>query len=414
MNDFTTSVLTALVEGIDLREVFRTELEKCMNLLLETERTAFLGFEKWDPSGYNTGNSRNGYYTRTLKTEFGTLSLQIPRDRKGNSTEKTTSAYLQNHNRLEDTILLLYQKGITTREISDLIEKMYGQHYSAQTVSNLSGVLETEVQHFQQRRVQKRYVALYCDATFLPVRRGSVSKEALHLILGIDEEGHKEVLSFALYPTESSTNYREMLQDLKRRGLEEVLLFVIGELTGLPVALTEEFPQAKHQSCWTHLLRSISAKVRACDTKSVLADLKQVYRQESISAAQEELTSFLITWGGKYPKVQKSLESKENLFSFMLFPKEIWRSLYTNNLSENFNKQMKRRTKVKEQFPSEASLEKAIYCYVTSYNEQFAQRVHRGFGLVQYELSERFQKTMQTSEEFLPSPMGEDGVQKAS
>jgi len=133
---------------------------------------------------------------------------------------KQSSAYL------EETIIQLYRKGITTREIADLIERMYGQHYSPTTVSNLAKLLDQDVQAFHQRQVKPKYVAVYCDATFLNVRRDKVGKEALHMLIGIDAEGYKEVLDYALYPTESCLNYKEMLLDLKTRGLEQVLLFI--------------------------------------------------------------------------------------------------------------------------------------------------------------------------------------------
>lgn len=219
---------------------------------MESERTAFLGYEPWALEGYNKGNSRNGFYERTLKTELGDLHVKIPRDRLGHFKEHTTSSYLASQDSLEQSIILLYRKGITTREISDLIEKMYGQYYSAQTISHMSQVVEEEVALFKKRPVRRRYCALYCDATSINVRRDTVAKEALHVIIGMDEKGHKEVLSFETYPTESADNYKEMLEDLKSRGLEEVLVFVSDELTGLSSALTEGFPLAKHQSCWTH------------------------------------------------------------------------------------------------------------------------------------------------------------------
>ena len=188
-------------------------------------------------------------------------------------------------------IILMDQKGITTREISDLIEKMYGHYYSAATISNLSDSFKDELDAYRQEVIQADYVCLYCDASFIPVRRGSVSKEAVHIIVGIDAKGYKKVLDSQVYYTESALHYREMLQDLKRCCLQQVLLFVSDELTG-----------------------------------------------------------------------------------------------YTNNRSESINKQLKRRTKTKEQFPHDYSLEKTVYCYVSEYNTRFSQRIHKVFGQVTFEL----------------------------
>ena len=140
---------------------------------------------------------------------------------------------------------------------------MYGQHYSASTVSNIAKPLDKDVQAFHQRQVKPNYVAVYCDATYLNVRRDTVAKEALHMLIGIDAQGYKEILDYALYPSESCHNYKEMLLDLRARGLEQVLLFISDGLVGLPEAVTDVFPKAKHQSCWTHLQRNVCNRVRA-------------------------------------------------------------------------------------------------------------------------------------------------------
>ena len=281
MSDFTTDLAAALAAGHDADEFFRQSLEGAINRLLENERTAFLDYEKWDPAGYNSGNSRNGYYGRTMKTEYGELELKIPRDRMGEFQQQTVPSYKKSSDYLENTIIQLYKKGITTREIADLIERMYGQHYSAATISNLAKLLDKDVQAFHQRQVKSKYVAIYCDATFLNVRRDSVAKEALHMLIGIDSQGYKEVLDYALYPSESCNNYKEMLLDLRTRGLEQVLLFISDGLVGLPDAVTDVFPKAQHQSCWTHLQRNVSNRVRAKDKAEVTQAVKRLYQAES-------------------------------------------------------------------------------------------------------------------------------------
>lgn len=392
MDNFTTIVVEALANGERLKELFRAQVEIALNMVMNTERTAFLGYEPWDPAGHHKGNSRNGFYERTLKTEIGELKVQIPRDRLGLFEQKTTSTYLESQDNLEQSIILLYRKGISTREISDLIEKMYGHHYSAQTISNMSQIVEEEIFSYKQRPVKRRYTALFCDATFINVRRDSVAKEALHVIIGIDEWGYKEVLSFEVYPTESAANYREMLENLKQRGLEEVLLFVSDELTGLSSALTDSFPKARHQSCWTHLLRNTSNKVRPRDKDEVLSHLKLVYKAKDRLEAERKLTDFVERWEGQYPKVTAGYQMKDNIFTFLDFPETIRSSLYTNNISENFNKQLKRKTKGKEQFPSEDALEKASYCYVSEYNAKFGQRIHKGFMHAQFQIAQLFEK----------------------
>ena len=290
-------------------------------------------------------------------------------------------------------VITLYKKGITTREIADLLEKMYGNNYSPTTISNISKVMKNEIEAYHNRKIKKDFVVLYCDATYLPIRRDSVAKEALHVIIGIDPNGNKEVLDYSLFPEESANNYKEMLINLKSRGLENILLsvsdgLVLHEPDGLALkeAITDIFPKSKHQTCWTHLMRNIENKVRAKDKLEVANDAKLIYTSDNIETAEKRLNDFLSKWSRKYPKLRKMLEGKDNLFTFMLFPKAIRRSLYTNNICENFNKDIKRKLKQKVQFPNEESFDKAIYILVSEYNNKFSNRIHIGFCLAIYSL----------------------------
>ena len=391
MSNLNTKLLSALLKNESVDEVFRVELETAINELLATELTAFLNYEKYDPVGYNSGNSRNGYYTRILHSRFGDLNISVPRDRNGEFSPKAIPAYKRNTDDLETTIIQLYKKGITTREIADLIEKMYGHYYTPQTISNITKAVENQVNEFHNRPLANRYVVLYCDATYLNVRRDSVAKEALHIIVGITPEGNKEVLDYVLYPTESPANYKDMLLDLKNRGVEQVLLFVTDGLTGLREACLEVFPNAKHQSCWTHIVRNVIKYVRSKDRKTVLDDLKRVYNAASLALAKNELYNFLSKYQSIYPKIIFLLSDITSLFTFYEFPMEIRKSIYTTNIIENFNKNLKRNTNRKEQFPNEDSLDRYVCSYCVDYNKKYGSRVHKGFALVQAELNEMFE-----------------------
>ncbi len=391
MSNLNTKLLSALLKNESVDEVFRVELETAINELLATELTAFLNYEKYDPVGYNSGNSRNGYYTRILHSRFGDLNISVPRDRNGEFSPKAIPAYKRNTDDLETTIIQLYKKGITTREIADLIEKMYGHYYTPQTISNITKAVENQVNEFHNRPLANRYVVLYCDATYLNVRRDSVAKEALHIIVGITPEGNKEVLDYVLYPTESPANYKDMLLDLKNRGVEQVLLFVTDGLTGLREACLEVFPNAKHQSCWTHIVRNVIKYVRSKDRKTVLDDLKRVYNAASLALAKNELYNFLSKYQSIYPKIIFLLSDITSLFTFYEFPMEIRKSIYTTNIIENFNKNLKRNTNRKEQFPNENSLDRYVCSYCVDYNKKYGSRVHKGFALVQAELNELFE-----------------------
>ncbi|STD71904.1 Transposase and inactivated derivatives [Enterococcus gallinarum] len=243
MNDFTTEILKTLANKGDLNELFRVHLEKAVNTLLKTELTAFLDYEKYDRIGFNTGNSRNGSYDRTVKTEYGELHLQIPRDRNGEFKQQTVPAYRRTNDTLEETVIHLFRKGITMSEIADLIEKMYGHYYTPQTMSNITKSFTEEVTAFKGRELHDRYAAIYMDATYIPLKRKTVAKEAIHIAVGIRPDGSKEVLSYAIAPTESITIWEEILLDLQERGLKNVLLFITDGLKGMVGAISRFYPK---------------------------------------------------------------------------------------------------------------------------------------------------------------------------
>ena len=237
MINFTTEIMQTLLNKGDLDELFREHLERAINSLLQAELTAFLDYEKYDRNGFNSGNSRNGNYSRTFKTEYGELNLTIPRDRNGEFSQQTLPAYKRTNDSLETTIIQLFQKGITMAEISELIEKMYGHHYTPQTISNMSKLVSEDVLAFKERTLEANYSVIFMDATHIPVKRQTVSKEAIHIAVGIRPDGSKEVLSYAIAPTESITIWEEILIDLQERGVKNVLLFItdgLKEMAGGP------------------------------------------------------------------------------------------------------------------------------------------------------------------------------------
>lgn len=214
----------------------------------------------------------------------------------------------------------------------------------------------------------------------------TVGKEALHVLTGIDSNGYKEVLDFGLFSNESSAAYREMLRSLQSRGLEQALLFVSDGLVGLPEAVTDIFPKAKHQSCWTHLIHNSLLRVRSKDKEDVASDLKRVYKAENPAEEERKLDEFVRKWGKTYPKLATIFKRRDNHFSFMAFLEQFRFSLYTNNLAESLNKSLKRTTKVKEKFPKEDAQERCVCNHFMAYNAKAETRGHRGYAAVYYEL----------------------------
>ncbi|MDT6662307.1 IS256 family transposase [Enterococcus faecium] len=378
MNDFTTEIMEILINKGDLDDLFRRHLELAINALLQAELTVFLDYEKYDRAGFNSGNSRNGNYSRSFKTEYGELNLVIPRDRNGDFSQQTLPAYKRTNDSLETTIIQLVQKGITMSEISDLIEKMYGHYYKPQTISNMSKIVSEDVSAFKERTLEAKYSVIFMDATHIPLKRQTVSKEAVYIVIGIRLDGTKEVLGFTIAPTESAYVWKEILQDLKDRGLEEVLLVVTDGLSGIDDSIHSVYPNAQFQQCCVHISRNIAHKVRVSDRQEICSDFKLVYQASSKEEANNQIRFMIDKWKKQYPRVVKLLMNPA-LLTFYNFPHAIRRTIYSTNLIEGFNKQLKRYTRRKEQFPNEESLERFFISQFNQYNQKFLGRIHKGF-----------------------------------
>ncbi|EGP4958253.1 IS256 family transposase [Enterococcus faecium] len=378
MPNFTTEIMETLINKGDLDELFRCHLELAVNSLLQAELTAFLDYEKYDRAEFNSGNSRNGNYSRSFRTEYGELNLVIPRDRNGKFSQQTLPAYKRTNDSLETTIIQLFQKGITMSEISELIEKMYGHHYTPQTISNMTKIVSEDIIAFKERSLESRYSVIFMDATHIPLKRQTVSKEAVYIVIGIRLDGTKEVLGFSLAPTESAYVWKEILQDLKDRGLKEVLLVVTDGLSGINDSIHSVYPNAQFQQCCVHISRNIAHKVRVSDRQEICSDFKLVYQASSKEEANNQIRFMIDKWKKQYPRVVKLLMNPA-ILTFYNFPPSIRRTIYSTNLIEGFNKQLKKYTKRKEQFPNEESLERFLVTQFNNYNQKFLCRVHKGF-----------------------------------
>ncbi|EGP5414110.1 TPA: IS256 family transposase [Enterococcus faecium] len=392
MNDFTTELLQTLATKGDLNELFRSHLELAVNTLLRTELTAFLDYEKYDRIGFHSGNSRNGTYDRTVKTEYGELHLEIPRDRNGEFKQQTVPAYKRTNDTLEEIIIHLFRKGVTMSEIADLIEKMYGHHYTPQTLSNMTKIFSEEVAAFKERALHDRYAAIYLDATYIPLKRKTVAKEAIHIAVGIRLDGAKEVLAYAIAPNESTVIWNEILEDLVARGVKDVLLFVTDGLKGMADTIHQVFPKAAYQHCCVHVSRNIASKVRVSDRKEICDDFKALYQADSKEAGLEARDAFAAKWRASYPKVAQSILENDHLLTFYDFPAAIRRSLYSTSLIESFNKQVKKYSRRKEQFQNEESMDRFLVSLFENYNQKFLDRSHRGFQQAEGELLGLFEK----------------------
>lgn len=383
MTDFNRECLNALFDKEKFDKFMRTQLEEGLNLLLESELTAFLGYNPYDRNGWNSGNSRNGSYFRQIKTQFGPIKVQVPRDRNGEFHQQTLPAYGQHTDALESTVIQLYSHGVTTREISELIEKMYGSYYSAGTVSNISKQVASQVESYHQRRLSDKFFCVYLDATYIPLRRDTYQREAVYIAVGIKPNGNKEIIDYRIAPVENLEVWSEMIADFKERGLEQVELFLSDGFVGIKDMLKQYYPKSKFQRCLIHIMRNISQKVRVTDRAEILNAFKQVHKQTNQKEAETVLHAFYEAYGSKYSRMIKDLRKlEEDMLIFYQYPKQIRPSIYSTNMIESINRMIKRKTNPKSEFPSEESLDNFLGSQVIDYNDRNANRVHKGFGQV--------------------------------
>lgn len=383
MTDFNRECLNALFDKEKFDKFMQTQLEEGLNLLLESELTAFLGYNPYDRNGWNSGNSRNGSYFRQIKTQFGPIKVQVPRDRNGEFHQQTLPAYGQHTDALESTVIQLYSHGVTTREISELIEKMYGSYYSAGTVSNISKQVASQVESYHQRRLSDKFFCVYLDATYIPLRRDTYQREAVYIAVGIKPNGNKEIIDYRIAPVENLEVWSEMIADFKERGLEQVELFLSDGFVGIKDMLKQYYPKSKFQRCLIHIMRNISQKVRVTDRAEILNAFKQVHKQTNQKEAETVLHAFYEAYGSKYSRMIKDLRKlEEDMLVFYQYPKQIRPSIYSTNMIESINRMIKRKTNPKSEFPSEESLDNFLGSQVIDYNDRNANRVHKGFGQV--------------------------------
>lgn len=383
MTDFNKECLNALLNKEKFDEFMRTQLEEGLDQLLESELTAFLGYDPYAREGWNSGNSRNGSYFRQVKTQFGPIKVQVPRDRKGEFHQHTLPAYGQHTDTLESTVIQLYSHGVTTREISDLIEKMYGSYYSAGTVSNISKQVASQVESYHQRQLSDKFFCVYLDATYIPLRRDTYQREAVYVAAGIKPNGHKEIIDYRIAPVENIEIWGEMISNFKERGLEQVELFLSDGFVGIKDMLKQYYPKSKFQRCLVHVMRNIKGKVRVSDRKEALDDFKQVHKQSSLKEAETVLHAFYDKYDSKYSSMIKNLQKiEEDLLVFYQYPKQIRPSIYSTNMIESINNMIKRKTKPKSEFPTEESLDNFLGVQAIGYNDRNANRTHKGFGQV--------------------------------
>ena len=347
---------------VGLKEMFRDVLQEA----LEAEMDEALGYCKYDTMSKNNDNSRNGYSKKTLKTELGPVEINIPRDRNGEFEPRIVPKHQRSVNGIEDKILGLYATGMTTRDISEQIKELYGVDISAETVSNITNRILPLVSEWQHRPLEKAYAFIFMDAIHYKVREDKqIVVKAAYVVIGVNMDGEKEVLGIWIGANESSKFWLSVLNDLKNRGVQNVLIFCVDGLNGFKEAIGATFPFARIQRCIIHQIRSSMKYIPYKDRRAFVADLKGIYRAVNEEIAMDNLLSLKEKWSSKYPNAVKSWEDNwDNLSTFFAFPDNIRKIIYTTNVIESLNSQFRKVTKTKLIFPNDDSLMKILYLAV--------------------------------------------------
>ena len=378
MDNFSELIKEAIAKGESLEAAMRKAVlivaKQTVESLLRSEIGATLGYGKYDPSGKNSGDSRNGTYERTLQTSFGPISVEVPRDRNGEYKPIAIPRYQRRTDLITSTVLKLYSSGMTDEEMRLAIGSIYEAHCSKSTISSITDAVMEDVRGFSKRPLPRRLFAMFLDSTYVPLRRDTVAKEAVNIALGVTDVGEPIVMGYSITPQESAEAYGELLADFKSRGLEEVEVAVTDGLQGIDEAISSSYPKAKRQRCFVHLLRNVCSRVRASDRREVADGFMSIARQEDAESGKKALGDFVAEWKGKYPKLELWSEKAEHMLTFYEFPRELRALVYTNNRIESFNKQIKRVLKKQIQFVTEEALEKRLVSMFLHYNEGIGKR----------------------------------------
>lgn len=342
-----------------LKEIFGPMLQS----MLEGELDDHLGYDKYERTEESKANSRNGHSEKTVTTSYGDVAIDIPRDRNGEFEPQAVKKYQKDVSDIEGKVISMYAKGMTTRDISDHLNDIYGIEASAEMISKITDRVLPEARAWQTRPLDSRYIVMFMDAIHYHVQQdGMVVKKAVYIAIGIRTNGTKDVLGMYIGGNESAKYWLGVLNDLKSRGMQDVLVACVDGLNGFVDAINAVFPQTDVQRCIIHQIRSSTKYVTTKDMKPFVRDLKNVYKAANQDEAWENLLEFEATWGKRYPACIKSWKDNWNeLTSFFAYPVELRKLIYTTNAIEGFNRQLRKVTKNRTVFPTDDALFKILY-----------------------------------------------------
>jgi putative transposase len=360
------------------QDYFNSLFKQGIEEMLQGELDEHLGYSKHTKEGYNSGNSRNGSFPKTITTEnVGEVVLNIPRDRNGEFEPIIIPKGQTISSKIEDAIIGMYSRGMTTSDVRKQVEEIYGLNISETTVSNITEGIVVLAKEWQQRALEPVYFAVWMDGIVLKIREdGKVINKCVYIVIGLKHDGKKEVLGFWIEKIESAAFWMTVLTDLKARGVQDILIACTDNLKGFTQAIKAVFPDAITQLCIVHQIRNSCRFVVHKDRKLFCQDLKKVYTAINAKLALEELELFKTKWQSKYKYAITSWEENwDNLANYFEYPLELRRIIYTTNTIENLNRGIRKYTKTKTQFPNENAATKSIYLSIKNIEDAWIRPI---------------------------------------
>ena len=357
----------------DVQNMLKDLLGETLQDMLESEMDEHLGYSKYDYRNKETEDSRNGYSAKTVTSSMGPIELDIPRDRNGEFEPQIVKKHQTDISTIEDQVLSMYAKGMTTRDISKHLQDVYGVDASAEMISHMTARRLPIAREWQNRPVERKYAIVYMDAVHFNVREDNRTvKKAVYVAIGIRVTGQKEVLGMWIGGNESAKYWLGVLNEIKNRGTEDIMIVSVDGLTGFVDAIQAVFPKAEVQRCIVHQIRYSTKFISYKDRKEFVKDLKLVYKADTEEMAVVALDALEDKWGAKYPASVTSWRNNwPQLSVYFKYPPEIRRLIYTTNAIENFNRQLRKVTKAKSVFPTDDALFKILYLAMSEATEKW-------------------------------------------
>lgn len=376
----------------DIKDMLKDLLGETIQTMLEGEIEEELGYSKYNYDEKNTQNSRNGYSPKKVRSEYGEVELNIPRDRNNEFKPQIIPKYQREITGIEGQIIALYAKGMSNRDIEDHLKNIYGIEVSPTMISKITDKILPETKEWQTRHLEEVYPIVFMDAIHYSVRQdGIVIKKAVYILIGINTRGEKDVLGFWIGENESSKFWLNILNEIGTRGVQDILIISVDNLKGFSEAIKSKYPKSEIQKCIVHQIRNSIKYVASKDMKEFTKDLKTVYKAITLDQASNNLLHLEEKWGKKYKAAIKSWHDNwEELTTYFKYPEEIRKIIYTTNSIENFNRQLRKYTKTKSSYPTDDSLSKSIYLSIKEITKKWTGKV-QNWGQIVSQLSIYFE-----------------------